>query len=138
MAPPKRAFEYEYGDIQRLTGKPLNYLYQSVARGELKPDSLESVISFVLRYAEPEAKFRMATYAFTWATGTASGINSFGPGDVAKAAGLTRDQVKQDFPAGLLDMESLESVVKYILLRGKWSMVKAYQDCLTERLAEAG
>jgi len=58
---PEKHYWY-YQDLEQLTGKAMNTLYQHCRRGSFDPASLESVIYFVARHATPEVKRNILEY----------------------------------------------------------------------------
>lgn len=57
------SFFFTYDDIEALTGKARNSLYQHCRRGSFDPNSLESVCYFIARHAKPKVKTKLLAYA---------------------------------------------------------------------------
>jgi hypothetical protein len=53
---------WSYADLEYLTGKAANTLYQHCRRGSFDPASLESIIYFVARHGTPEVKRNILEY----------------------------------------------------------------------------
>lgn len=59
MAPKPRQFSFTYDDIQRITDKSKNNLYQDTDRHRWDESDLQSFLLYILRNAKPEIKMQL-------------------------------------------------------------------------------
>lgn len=63
MPREKFLFTFDYDDLTEITGLGKNAIYQHVARGELNPHDLRSLVLWLSRHAEREFRIQMMAEA---------------------------------------------------------------------------